>query len=161
MWICKTTCCLIRLNDRLNFQYKVNPVFIKHKCYLWKTRALPKQKDVSQGYTFNICLALMSWNQEASLKLDHLLLSLISIILLDFAANNSIGKDSSIIFPPKQDARANYIPQLTFWHKWKWENNKLRHMLVNGLWFTRRGSRGWFEARWTWIQIPASPLATP
>lgn len=38
-------------------------------------------------------------------------------------------------------------------------------MLVNGLWFTWRGSgewfEGWFEARWTWIQIPASPLATP
>ena len=90
MRICKTACCLIRLNDRLNFQYKVNPVFIKYKCYLWKTRVLQKQKDISQGYTSYICLALMSLNQESSLQSDYLLLSLILIILLDFATNNSI-----------------------------------------------------------------------
>lgn len=115
MWTCKTTCCLMRLNERLNFQYKVNPVFIKYKCYLWKTRALQKQKNASQGYTFCICLALMSLNQEASLQFDYLLLSLILIILSDFSTNKNIYKYSSIIILSKWDARGNYTPQLSFW----------------------------------------------
>ena len=101
MQICKTACCLIRLNDRLDFQYKVNPVFIKYKCYLWKTRVSQKPEDISQGYTLYTCLALMSLNQQASLQFEYVFLSLILIVLLDFAINRSICKDSSIILLPK------------------------------------------------------------
>lgn len=53
------------------------------------------------GLHIYICLALMSLNLETSLQFDYLLLSLVLIILLDFATNNSICKDSRIILLPK------------------------------------------------------------
>lgn len=59
----------------------------------------------------------MSLNQEASLQFDYLLLSLILIVLLDFATNNSICKDSSIILLPKEDAE-----EITY-HSWVFDTN--------------------------------------
>lgn len=40
--VCTTAWCLIRPNRQAQFSIKVNPVFIKQKCYLWKTRVLQR-----------------------------------------------------------------------------------------------------------------------
>lgn len=96
VWIGKPTCYLITVNNRLNFQYKVNPVFIKYKCSLWETRILKKQRDLSQGYTLYLCLKSMRFKQEASFQFGCFLLFLILTILLPFPTNNSKGKDSCI-----------------------------------------------------------------
>lgn len=58
-------------------------------------------KGYLSGLHIYICLALMSLNLETSLQFDYLLLSLVLIILLDFATNNSVCKDSRIILLPK------------------------------------------------------------